>query len=71
MQQTVGARESMDEFGYRWREVQQLKKGLAPGEKPSFQAMMEGRLPGTINFDRSFSGNYDIMWDNYCNVRKA
>lgn len=71
MMRTVGARETMDDFGYRWREVQLQKRGLAPGERPSIQAAMQGRMPETLNFDRSFAGNYDVIWDNSCNVRKA
>lgn len=71
MMETVGTYKTVDDFARRWREVQIARRGLAPGEKPSFEALMMGRAPETMNFDRSFCGNYDIIWDNCCNVRKA
>lgn len=68
---TCGIYDTMDAFGKHWRLTQQRNRGLAPGEMPSFQAMMEGRMPTTMNWNVSFAGNYDIIWDNYCNVCKA
>ncbi len=67
----TGLKENMDVFGHRWREVMQNRWGLAPGEKPSYEAAAEGRMPATMSFDVSIAGNYDIIWDNYCNVEKA
>ena len=64
LQVPLGTAETQDAAARRWLEVVKQRWLPLPGELPSWE-----RWPYTINGEWIIAGNWDVIWDNYCQVR--
>jgi hypothetical protein len=66
LQVPCGTSETFDDAARQWLEVVQKRWCPLPGQKPSWE-----RWPLTMNGQFFIAGNWDVIWDNYCEVRKV
>jgi len=66
LQVPTGTAETLDDAGREWLDVVKKRWAPLPGEAPSLD-----RWPYTINGQWKIAGNWDVIWDNYCEVRKV
>lgn len=66
LQVPTGTAETFDDAARQWLEVVKQRWLPAPGEAPSWE-----RWPDTINGQWRVAGNWDVIWDNYCEVKKV
>jgi hypothetical protein len=71
LQVPLGTAETQDACARKWIEVVEKRWSPLPGEVPTWESIAAGRVPDTVNTETQFAGNWDVIWDNYCEVRKA
>ncbi|MDP2916487.1 MAG: molybdopterin-dependent oxidoreductase [Dehalococcoidia bacterium] len=71
IQVPLGWGETQDAAGRKWVEVVANRWLPRPGEKVTWETLAAGRVPATANTETQFAGNWDVIWDNYCEVKKA
>lgn len=60
----------VDEFALEEMDMMQKRYAVPEGQDPSFELMMQGRLPTILNAEVYIGGNYDSIWENTCDIRK-
>jgi len=65
LQVPCGTMENFDETVRNWLDVVKKTSLPLPGEAPSVE-----RWPETMNGDYKYVGGWDLIFDNYCEVRK-
>jgi hypothetical protein len=65
LQVPSGTMETFDNTVRNWLEVVKKRSLPLPGEAPSME-----RWPDTMNGDYKYVGGWDVIFDNYCEVRK-
>jgi len=63
--------ETFDLVSRKWIEVVRQRWAPFPNEPLSWAGFMAGRLPETFNLELNIAGNWDLLWDNLCEVRKV
>lgn len=71
LQVPTSVAEHRDETCKKWLEVVQKRWGPIPGEASTWESLSRGRLPNTVNMEVQCAGAWDVIWDNYCEVKKA
>jgi len=66
LQVPTGTAETFDEAARQWLEVVKKRWAPLPGKAPTWE-----RPPLTMNLPWKIAGNWDVIWDNYCQVRKV
>jgi molybdopterin-containing oxidoreductase family molybdopterin binding subunit len=67
----IATKLTFDKAAQTWLDVVKRRWALPPGEAPSWAGLAAGKLPATMNLEVQIAGNYDLMWDNLCEVRKV
>jgi anaerobic selenocysteine-containing dehydrogenase len=65
LQMPSGTMETIDNTVRNWLEVVKKRSLPLPGQAPSME-----RWPETMNGDYKYVGGWDVIFDNYCEVRK-
>ena len=70
LQMPLGTAETHDKVCEKWLELTKRRWGPLPGKPLGWDDVARGRLPYTVNLEVACSGAWDVLWDNYCDVRK-